>query len=40
MAPDADIPYGTLDVMVLKTLDAMGPRTVEIITRMLKHEPQ
>ncbi len=24
-APDADIPYGTLDLMVLKTLDAMGP---------------
>jgi PadR family transcriptional regulator len=23
--PDADIPYGTLDLMVLKTLDAMGP---------------
>jgi len=22
---DADIPYGTLDLMVLKTLDAMGP---------------
>jgi len=25
MAPDADIPYGTLDLMVLKTLDSMGP---------------
>jgi PadR family transcriptional regulator, regulatory protein PadR len=25
MAPEADIPYGTLDLMVLKTLDAMGP---------------
>ena len=26
MAPaDADIPYGTLDLMVLRTLDAMGP---------------
>ncbi|HVZ24228.1 MAG TPA: PadR family transcriptional regulator [Vicinamibacterales bacterium] len=24
-AADADIPYGTLDLMVLKTLDAMGP---------------
>ena len=23
--PGADIPYGTLDLMVLKTLDAMGP---------------
>jgi len=23
--PDADIPYGTLDLMVLKTLEAMGP---------------
>ena len=22
---DADIPYGTLDLMVLKTLDAIGP---------------
>jgi len=25
MAPDADIPYGTLDLMVLNTLDAIGP---------------
>ena len=26
MSPlDAEIPYGTLDLMVLKTLDAMGP---------------
>ena len=25
MAPDADIPYGTLDLMVLKILDVMGP---------------
>jgi PadR family transcriptional regulator PadR len=25
MAPDADIPYGTLDLMVLKTLDVMSP---------------
>jgi PadR family transcriptional regulator, regulatory protein PadR len=25
MAADADIPYGTLDLMVLKTLDVMGP---------------
>src|SRR5499426_567400 len=25
MAPDADIPYGTLDLMVLKTLDSMSP---------------
>jgi PadR family transcriptional regulator len=24
-SPDADIPYGTLDLMVLKTLEAMGP---------------
>jgi DNA-binding PadR family transcriptional regulator len=24
-AADADIPYGTLDLMVLKTLAAMGP---------------
>ena len=23
--PDADVPYGTLDLIVLKTLDAMGP---------------
>jgi transcriptional regulator len=23
--PDAEIPYGTLDLMVLKTLEAMGP---------------
>lgn len=25
MAPDAPIPYGTLDLIVLKTLDTMGP---------------
>ncbi|HEV3060632.1 MAG TPA: PadR family transcriptional regulator [Vicinamibacterales bacterium] len=25
MPPDAGVPYGTLDLMVLKTLDAMGP---------------
>ncbi len=25
MAPDAPVPYGTLDLMVLKTLDIMGP---------------
>ena len=24
-APDNDVPYGTLDLMVLKTLAAMGP---------------
>ena len=23
--PDAEIPYGTLDLMVLKTLESMGP---------------
>jgi transcriptional regulator len=25
MAPDAEVPYGTLDLMVLKTLDGLGP---------------
>jgi transcriptional regulator len=25
MPPDADVPYGTLDLMVLKTLAALGP---------------
>ena len=25
MAPSADVPYGTLDLMVLKTLEQMGP---------------
>ncbi|MEZ5287623.1 MAG: PadR family transcriptional regulator [Vicinamibacterales bacterium] len=25
MAPDSEVPYGTLDLMVLKTLDGMGP---------------
>jgi transcriptional regulator len=25
MAPDAEVPYGTLDLMVLKTLDVLGP---------------
>lgn len=23
--PDAEVPYGTLDLMVLKTLDSLGP---------------
>lgn len=25
MPPSAEVPYGTLDLMVLKTLDALGP---------------
>ena len=25
MSPEAEVPYGTLDLMVLKTLAAMGP---------------
>ena len=25
-APQADVPYGTLDLMVLKTLDTLGPQ--------------
>ncbi len=25
MAPDTEVPYGTLDLMVLKTLAALGP---------------
>ena len=25
MAPSAEVPYGTLDLMVLKTLDALSP---------------
>jgi transcriptional regulator len=25
MSPSEEVPYGTLDLMVLKTLDAMGP---------------
>jgi PadR family transcriptional regulator, regulatory protein PadR len=38
--PDAEVPYGTLDLMVLKTLAAMGPlhgygiaRRIEQVTR-------
>ena len=26
MSPGAEVPYGTLDLMVLRTLDAMGPQ--------------
>jgi PadR family transcriptional regulator, regulatory protein PadR len=26
MAADAEVPYGTLDLMVLKTLEALGPQ--------------
>ena len=25
MAPDVEVPYGTLDLMVLKTLEVLGP---------------
>jgi len=36
MAPDADIPYGTLDLMVLKTLDVMSPQNGYAIARRIE----
>ena len=36
MAPDADIPYGTLDLMVLKTLDVMSPLNGYAIARRIE----
>lgn len=42
--PTTDIPYGTLDLLVLKTLDAMGPlhgfgiaRRIEQVSENLLH---
>jgi transcriptional regulator len=34
--PGADIPYGTLDLMVLKTLDAMGPLNGYALARRIE----
>jgi transcriptional regulator len=36
MAPGADIPYGTLDLMVLKTLDVMSPQNGYAIARRIE----
>src|SRR5436190_14911456 len=36
MAPGADIPYGTLDLMVLKTLDVMSPLNGYAIARRIE----
>jgi len=42
--PKADVPYGTLDLLVLKTLDTMGPmhgfgiaRRIEQVSKNLLH---
>src|SRR5262247_1230396 len=40
MAPDADIPYGTLDLMVLKTLDGLGPLHGYGIARRIEQAAQ
>jgi PadR family transcriptional regulator PadR len=40
MAPDSDIPYGTLDLMVLKTLDAMGPLHGYAVARRIEQVVQ
>ena len=40
MAPDADIPYGTLDLMVLKTLDVMSPLNGYAIARRIEQIAQ
>ncbi len=36
----ADIPYGTLDLMVLKTLDAMGPLNGYAVARRIEQIAQ
>jgi transcriptional regulator len=38
--PGADIPYGTLDLMVLKTLDAMGPLNGYALARRIEQVAQ
>ncbi|MBZ5579673.1 MAG: PadR family transcriptional regulator [Acidobacteriia bacterium] len=38
--PDADVPYGTLDLIVLKTLDAMGPLHGYGIARRIEQQAQ
>jgi transcriptional regulator len=40
MPPDAEIPYGTLDLMVLKTLEAMGPLHGYGIARRIEQAAQ
>ena len=40
MAPDTDIPYGTLDLMVLKTLDVMRPLNGYAIARRIEQIAQ
>ena len=37
---DADIPYGTLDLMVLKILDAMGPLNGYAVARRIEQIAQ
>jgi transcriptional regulator len=38
--PEADVPYGTLDLIVLKTLDAMGPLHGYGIARRIEQQAQ
>ena len=38
--PKADVPYGTLDLIVLKTLDAMGPLHGYGIARRIEQQAQ
>lgn len=38
--PDADVPYGRLDLIVLKTLDAMGPLHGYGIARRIEQQAQ
>ena len=40
MPPEAEIPYGTLDLMVLKTLDAIGPQHGYGIARRIEQVAQ
>jgi PadR family transcriptional regulator PadR len=40
MVPQADVPYGTLDLMVLKTLAAMGPQHGYGIARRIEQVAQ
>jgi PadR family transcriptional regulator PadR len=40
MSPGADVPYGTLDLMVLKTLESLGPLNGYAVARRIEQIAQ
>jgi PadR family transcriptional regulator PadR len=40
MSPGADVPYGTLDLMVLKTLQSLGPLNGYAVARRIEQIAQ